>query len=302
MNLSIYVKSSDGSYKELDLYDDESIIIKQTLKGVRDVDKVSSDSTRRFKVPASKRNNVIFQHYYDNNIVDGFDARYRADCLLKMDGVDFKEGEIRLDNVSMENGSPSSYSIVFLGKASSLKNIIGDDKLDEISELNSFTHTMNFSNIRKYSSRGANLTYSGSVSNGLTDGSSNAYESPDLIYPFISSKDRYFLDSDEATPNIEGNRNLYNDTISTVNDFRGLNYKDLKPAIKPIRIMEMIARKYGLQFSDDFLNDDSRTVMNSLYMWFSRESGRAEKQVNKLAETFSEGVKQTKRNIKWHKK
>jgi len=273
---SVQVSSeyAEDRYSKLDLYDDEPIEVTENIKDFKDVAKVLSDSSQQFKVPASKINNGIFENYYNNDIVDGFDARFRRDCILKLNGIDWKNGAIRLSGVGMKSNSPEFYNITFFGNTASLKSIIGDDDLSDIEELNAFTHNYSYGNVRKYAAIGANLSYTGDIATGITDASTNFYEHPDMAYPFISASDRYFVDTNEGTPDIAKNRNLYTSNPATVDNYTGLLYTDLKPAIKVIRVMEMIGRKYGFTFSKDFLNDDSRTVMDSLYLWCSRESGR----------------------------
>ena len=46
--------------ERLDMFDDESVVITQTIKNVKDIDKVFTDFTRTFSLPASKTNNKIF--------------------------------------------------------------------------------------------------------------------------------------------------------------------------------------------------------------------------------------------------
>ena len=58
----------------IDLFGDESVSVTQTIQNVRDIAKVFTDFSKTFSVPASKKNNLLFKHYYNFNIVGGFDA------------------------------------------------------------------------------------------------------------------------------------------------------------------------------------------------------------------------------------
>ena len=67
--LQLYIQG-----QEIDLYEDESVTLVQSIQDVKDIEKVFTDFTRTFSVPASKVNNKIFQHFYNYHII-GFDAR-----------------------------------------------------------------------------------------------------------------------------------------------------------------------------------------------------------------------------------
>jgi hypothetical protein len=54
--------------KRVDLFKDESVELTQTIKNVRDISKVFTEFTQTFAIPASKKNNKIFEHYYNFNI------------------------------------------------------------------------------------------------------------------------------------------------------------------------------------------------------------------------------------------
>ena len=76
----------------VELFDDETITITQTLKNAKDVDKIFTDFTQSFTVPASKENNKIFEHYYNSDIVDGFDARKKVAARIELNHILFKKG------------------------------------------------------------------------------------------------------------------------------------------------------------------------------------------------------------------
>ena len=61
--------------QRVDLFKDESVSITQTIQNVKDFSKVFTEFSKTFNLPASKTNNKIFQHYYNFEIDDGFDAR-----------------------------------------------------------------------------------------------------------------------------------------------------------------------------------------------------------------------------------
>ena len=254
-------------YQRLDTYKDETITITQSIKNIKDLAKILTDFSQSFTVPASKNNNKIFKHYYNSNIQNSIDARFLIDAKINLNGIDFKEGKIRVLGVKMKDNSPSSYQITFVGNTVSLKTLFSDDELTELPYLDVFNHTYSYSNIRDYMQDGYNFTGSGNTSN-IT---------PDMAYHFISAESRYYYDSGQHSshPEIENVRNIYNHDPSTTNehaDYHSLSMYDFKPAIKVYYILKAIEDKYGFTFSDDFFDQDSE-VFRQLYLWCSRKAG-----------------------------
>ena len=265
--VQLYIKNSAGEYERLDTYKDETVTITQSIKNIKDLAKILTDFSQSFTIPASKNNNKIFKHYYNSDIQNSIDARFLIDAKINLNGVDFKEGKIRLLGVKMKDNSPLSYRITFVGNTVSLKTLFSDDELTELPYLDVFNHTYSYSNIRDYMQDGYNFTGSGNTSN-IT---------PDMAYHFISAESRYYYDSGQhaSHPEIENVRNIYNHDPSTTNDhadYHSLSMYDFKPAIKVYYILKAIEDKYGFTFSDDFFDQDSE-VFRQLYLWCSRKAG-----------------------------
>lgn len=265
--VQLYIKNSAGEYERLDTYKDETVTITQSIKNIKDLAKILTDFSQSFTIPASKNNNKIFKHYYNSDIQNSIDARFLIDAKINLNGVDFKEGKIRILGVKMKDNSPLSYRITFVGNTVSLKTLFSDDELTELPYLDVFNHTYSYANIRDYMQDGYNFTGSGNTSN-IT---------PDMAYHFISAESRYYYDSGQhaSHPEIENVRNIYNHDPSTTNehaDYHSLSMYDFKPAIKVYYILKAIEDKYGFTFSDDFFDQDSE-VFRQLYLWCSRKAG-----------------------------
>ena len=99
--------------QRVDLFDFEDINIVDTIQDVRDISKVFVPFSRQFTVPASKNNNIIFKHYYNNNIVDGFDARFKISAVIRINGVTYKKGKVVLNGCTLKNDVPYNYKLVF---------------------------------------------------------------------------------------------------------------------------------------------------------------------------------------------
>ena len=254
-----------------DTFKDETISLTQSIKNIKDIGKIQTNFTKSFTLPASKTNNKIFKHFYRGDVSDGFDSRFLTRAKIKLNGIDFQDGKIRLLGVKMKNNKPSSYKVSFVGNTVSLKTAFGDDELTDLPYLDVFNHTYSYSNIKTYMQDGfhlgtPNLTY------------------PDMMYPFISCKNRYYLDTSETGSSsgdeIEGVRNIYNpnpNSVNAHNDYKSILFTDLKPSIKVKHILTAIEQKYGFTFSDDFFDPptaiETAAQFEQLYMFCNREAG-----------------------------
>lgn len=256
--LQLYIQDryDDNKLKMVDLFDDETVEITSTIQDVKDIGKVFSDYSQSFTVPASDTNNKIFRHYYNFNIVEGaYDSRKKVQAEIHINYTPFRRGKIFLVGVKMKMNKPYAYELVFYGNLVSLKDLIGEDELPILSSepsINSLNHTYD------------NATVRGGFSTGISyNGDTSA-----LIYPLITPEKRLFYHSGSLAFNPDGN--LYVDGDSD-NSGRGLQYTDLKPAIKCRYIIDAIESKYGITFTDDFFEDSD--AFSNLYMWLSREKG-----------------------------
>jgi len=114
------------------MFKDESVSITQSIKNVKDVEKIFTEFTKTFTLPASKTNNKIFKHYYNFDIIGGFDARIKKDATLELNYLPFKKGKIKLEGVDLQNRKPKSYRITFFGNTVGLKDILGDNQLSSL--------------------------------------------------------------------------------------------------------------------------------------------------------------------------
>ena len=239
----------------VELFDDETITITQTLKNAKDVDKIFTDFTQSFTVPASKENNKIFEHYYNSDIVDGFDARKKVVAHIDLNHILFKKGKIKLDGVNLKNNKAHAYRITFFGNSIQLKDIIGEDKLNNL-DLSAF-----------------NTEYTASdVEAGLTLNP----QSNDLIVPLITHSQRLYYDSSENTA-VGGE--VDNIEFVSTSVHRGVRWNQLKYALRVRKIVEAIETDYltpnGLSFSTDFFTSTNARY-DDLFMWLHRKSGLVE--------------------------
>jgi hypothetical protein len=227
--------------QELDVFQDEDITINLSVQNIQDISKVFTDFTQGFSVPASPRNNAIFEHYYRTDIVGGADYRLRVDGRIEINGLVFRYGSIELEGVQMRKNAPYAYDITFYGLLVNLTDIFGEDYLYDLEGLSAY-----------------NLDYTPEVVHGAL-GSLFYYP---VAFPLITAKDVWFYESDnsQTDPN-----NLY---YHSNNQYHGLQYYDVKPAITINAIVEEIEAKYGITLNVTGIEDYEK-----LYMWCHRNAG-----------------------------
>lgn len=238
--------------KKLDLSSDENIMLNSSIADVTDITKNTTDFTKAFTVPASDNNNNIFKHYYNADIDGGFDARIKQDGRIELDGIPFKVGKWRLNSVKIKNGVPSSYNINFWGNLVSIKDALKNDELSYL-DLSDYNHQYTDTNVKT----------------GLTNGLFNK----DIIYTLLAKK-QYFYNSDSDD-------NTQTETLANIalggGVDTGILFKDLRPSIKIIKLIEAIESKYTIAngyeqdiiFSRDFFG---RTEFTNLYLWLNKDS------------------------------
>ena len=250
VQLQLYIEG-----QEVELFKDESIVLVQSIQDIRDISKVFTDFTKTFNVPASKRNNKIFKHFYNFNIL-GFDARKKKDAELTLNYKPFKLGKIKLEGIQLKNNEPDAYKITFYGNTISLKDILGEDKLSGLVNLKYFNFDYTDSNITTYMSNGKDVEF-------FDETLENA-----IIFPLITSKSR--LISDDTLENTDTLKNIY--TLGSSLNV-GVPLNELKPAIRIYAIIKAIEAKYSdVKFSRDFFSTNNPSFYD-LYMWLHNKEG-----------------------------
>jgi len=233
--IQIYIEDTilSDNYNELELFQDETININLSVQNVKDISKVFTEFTQSFTVPASKTNNAIFRHFYENAVeIDTtvYDPRLRRPAYIEINRKFFRNGKIQLEKSNLKNGQVESYTITFYGTIINLKDTFGDDKLADLD----YT-TVDFD-------------YTGAeVEDRIIDDTTDY----DVRYPLISS-DRLWS---------------YGDSTSTDISVTGgaIKHTELFPALKVPKIFDLIGLKYSINFTGLFLTD---ARFNDLFLWY----------------------------------
>ena len=235
----------------VDLFQDESISITDSIQNISDISVVFTPFSKQFNLPASQVNNRLFQHYYNFDIQNGFDARFTVDARIEINHTPFKSGKIRLNGVSMKDNLPHTYKVVFFGEPNSLKELFADEDLNALNGLS--TYDISYSNSDFLQAFKVGLQSTG------VDATNTANRN--IVVPLILLKNYY-------TYNTGSTNQLHNVNFPVLQP-------DLKPAIKLKRIIEAIQTQYDITFnmSDSgsiktFFGSD---MFDELYLWLHRE-------------------------------
>ena len=222
-SLEIYVEGV-----RLDLFEDESVTIKSSVKDFKDIDKVFTSFSRKINIPASKVNNKVFKHYSNSAITSGgFDARALKSAELKLNGISLEKGKVSLESVKKLNGEVNMYSIRFYGALTEFKKRLGEDYLHNINT--------SFDNI-------ANPNYESLLSDNLLF-------QPALAFCLASTQNRFIYHSTDsdyaATEGLANTKNIaYVDATRT--DQYGVSSDELVGAYKVGSMLDRLQDHYNI--------------------------------------------------------
>tara|TARA_R110001606_G_scaffold62989_1_gene146301 strand:+ start:2491 stop:4584 length:2094 start_codon:yes stop_codon:yes gene_type:complete len=238
--------------KRVDLFDDESVKITDSIQNIKDIDKVFTAFTQTFSLPASKLNNQIFKHYYDFNIDNGFDARIKVDATIELNALPFRTGKIKLEGVDLKDRKAHTYRVTFFGDIVKLKDQLGEDKLSDL-DLSLYD--------RDYDSA------------TVIGGMFSTYPLESVITPLITHSQRLFY---SATTHVQGSGNLHYTSGGGGSNLHGVKWNELKFALRVNRIIKAIEDDYNLKFSTDFFRNVNVKEIEDMFLWLHRKSGYVE--------------------------
>jgi hypothetical protein len=204
---------------KIELFEDEQINVTSSVQNINDISKVFTDFSQSFTVPASTVNNQIFQHFYQTDVDSTIDHNIRRNALIEIDLTTFRRGKIQIEKANVKNGIPENYQLTFYGEIRTLKDLFGEDKLNQLDF-----------NALEFAYTGTN------VYNRITDTATDY----DVRYPLIASNRlwTYHHGSEDITTNSHA-----------------IRYDELFPSVKINKIFGEIENKYGVTFTGTFLTD-----------------------------------------------
>jgi hypothetical protein len=221
--VGIYIQDSETlEYNRVDLFDDEKISVTSSIQNVNDISKTYTDFSQTFTVPASKQNNKIFKHWYDNSNDVPFSTLTKSNAYIEIDTIPFRSGKIQLESANVFDGQPQDYSITFIGALGSLKDKFAGKFLKDLTDT---TYDFNYS---------ATL---------VKDKVTTTLASSDIMFPLISSDHYWTFGTGEWNINFQETP---------------IRYNELFPAIRLSAVLNMIQNDnniLNLNFNGSFLSD-----------------------------------------------
>ena len=239
---------------KVDMYDDEDVIMNKNVQDVKDIGKILADFSQAFTLPATARNNTIFEHYYNNDIDGALNPHLKIPATLEVEGLQVESGYIELTNVNLEVNRPESYSVAFFASIANLTRVFAEDELNVL-DISDLDHTVNYDNIK--------------------DSWGQSLLSGDILYPFFNYERPWIYSTDAGAPTVN------NIAASSA----GVQVGELKPAIRMKAIVDRIASHYSLTFaSPDVFN---ATWFTRLYMTLHNFAGDNIDEIERKNNLFS---------------
>jgi len=236
--VGVYIYDENGNSRRVDLFSDEKISVSSSVQNIADISKVFTDFSQSFTVPATKNNNAIFKHWYENDVDNGFDARLRRNGYIELDTITFKIGKFQLQKAQFKNGNIDNYQITFFGSIVSLK-----DKFNSLS-------------LKDLDYSALDFNYTGSNVKDRVEGLVNS----DVKFPLISSKNIWQWNTNGAE---EKDWDISKSATP-------IYHTDLFPAVRLSAIFNAISSKLeDVTFSGSFLNSDK---FKRAFLWFKNNN------------------------------
>ena len=165
-----------------DLYQEEDIPLSLSIDDFKNVAEKVQSYSKDFNLPATKRNNQIFNNMFEVTRADDgliFNPYIKTKCVLKQDGFMLFEGYLRLIDVKDKEGE-ISYNVNLYSDVIALADILKGQTFANL-DFTELEHDYNKTEIKRSwnESPNASITYT----NPSTSGFRQTYDT--LRYPFI---------------------------------------------------------------------------------------------------------------------
>jgi len=192
--------SGDGSVL-CDLYEDEDLPLSLSVDDFKNVAEKVQSYSKAFNLPATKRNNRIFDNVFEITRADDgiiFNAYRRTQCVLKQDGFILFEGFLRLLDVSDKEGE-ISFNVNLYSEVIALADVLKDRTFSDLG-FNELEHAYQITNIKNsWNDTGTGITYINPSTSGFRDANST------VKYPLCNWNNQFVI-SNGSTPGSFPNR------------------------------------------------------------------------------------------------
>jgi len=235
-----------------DLYEDEDIPLSLSVDDFKNVAEKVQSYSKAFNLPATKRNNQIFDNIFEITRTDtglNFNPYKRTKAILKQDGFLLFEGYLRMLDISDKSGE-TSYNVNLYSEVVALADVLGDKTFSEL-DFTELEHDYQKTNIINSwnDSPSAGITYLNSSTSGFRDDNST------VKYPFVDWTHQILVGgSGTGTAATDGNPELTN--LETA----------FRPFINIKYIIDRIFEDVPFTYESEFFDTDD---FKKLYMDFN---------------------------------
>jgi hypothetical protein len=238
----------------LSLYKNEPVFLSLSFAELQDITKKNSNFSKAFSLPGSKKNNEVFNFFYDlNAIPTNFDPNNKFSATLMWDGYEIMVGYIRLNGVTITD-SEIIYQVTFYNQVGDLMANIGDKFLFDL-DLNYLSHPYDPSVILECNIDPNLFPITGTTNYSYQNGKT-MWGLYNIGYEYISANTL----NTEITPLVQFTPIVNSSGIISYNpilgnfDFSGTPVHDyyFKPAIQGKELYEAIVREAGYIVESNF--------------------------------------------------
>jgi len=243
----------NSGYTYLDLYKNEPVFLSLSFAELQDITKKNSNFSKSFSLPGSKKNNEVFNFFYDlNAIPTTFNPNNKFEAVLMWDGYEIMQGNIRLNGVSTLNGE-IIYQVTFYNQVGDLMANIGDKFLWDL-DLNYLNHPYSIDVVLQSQLDPNLFPLTGTTNYSYQDGRT-MWGLFNIGYEYISGNTL----NNDVTPLVQFSPKATNGAYVPTQgffDFSGSPVHDyyFKPAIQIKELYEEIIREAGYTVQSDFFN------------------------------------------------
>ena len=172
----------DNGQVIVDLYEDEDIPLTLSVDDFKNVAEKVQSYSKAFNLPATKRNNKIFDNIFDITRTDDgivFNPYMKTQSILKQDGFILFEGYLRLIDIQDKEGE-ISYNVNLYSEVIALADLLEERTFSNLS-FTELSHSYDKDQIKNSwnDSGGTGISYTNPSTSGFRDANDT------LKYPFI---------------------------------------------------------------------------------------------------------------------
>ena len=146
--------------RKLETNNNIDLVLNFNFSNLTNPETITTDYSKSFNIVGTQINNNIFGQIWDlkrnivfdansSNVGAFFNSSKKANCDIIVNGMLFKSGYIKLNNITIEKGV-WNYNITFYSNVASFLHTLNDKKLVDLTFTNNLSHVINANNIVRF--------------------------------------------------------------------------------------------------------------------------------------------------------